>query len=491
MTHKLIIAAAMVLLLARCNNFLSETPDNRANLDSQEKLKELLVSAYPEANYISFCEAMSDNVEDNPSGVLDQRNSDSYFWKDVSATYQDTPEYYWNACYTAIASANHALEFIDHSQDPDAYNAQRGEALVARAYCHFMLVSLFAQTYNPSTASGDLGIPYVTKPEKTSFARYERGTVKSVYENIERDLLEGLDLISDEAYDRGNGLDGSKKFHFTKMAAQAFACRFYLFKKDYEKVIAYADLVFGGKQPASFFRPWNTRYKQYSYDELTLNYTKASEPANIMLDETLSDWARSYNAWRYNTGASRLQEIFNDKPLPPSFQYAHSVYYSSTGVYFEGKFREHFVRGGNNANTGLPYTIVPLFTPEEVLFNKAEAMAMLGSHDAAMKLLSEWLPTHILDFPSGGYEITLQSASNYYQHATTNQQVVLNCILAFRRVEFLHEGLRWFDILRHKIPVMHNVHGSKPITLEPDDLRRVLQIPREAISVGKLLPNPR
>ncbi|XLL74012.1 RagB/SusD family nutrient uptake outer membrane protein, partial [Myroides odoratimimus] len=38
----------------------------------------------------------------------------------------------------------------------------RAEALLARAYNHFMLVNLWAKHYNPATAESDLGIPYVT-----------------------------------------------------------------------------------------------------------------------------------------------------------------------------------------------------------------------------------------------------------------------------------------------------------------------------------------
>src|SRR5882672_1391803 len=95
---------ALTLLVATgCEDFLSKTPDNRASLDSKEKLSELLVTAYPEVNYIAFCEALSDNVEDNPSGAKDPANSDPYFWRDGTTTDQDTPENYWNGCYAAIA----------------------------------------------------------------------------------------------------------------------------------------------------------------------------------------------------------------------------------------------------------------------------------------------------------------------------------------------------------------------------------------------------
>jgi len=65
------------------------------------------------------------------------------------------------------------------------------------------------------------------------------------------------------------------------------------------------------------------------------------------------------------------------------------------------------------------------------------------------------------------------------------------CALDFRRIEFLHEGLRWFDILRHRIPVTHTTRAGETLTLGADDPRRMLQIPREAVAMGGLEPNPR
>jgi hypothetical protein len=476
------------LVNVRCGDFLSESPDNRSELNSKEKLAELLVTAYPEASYITFCEAMSDNVQDNAGAAEDQRNADPYFWRDGSSTDQDSPEYYWNACYTAIASANHALEFIAAAEAPSLYNAQKGEALVARAYSHFMLVSLFSRIYDPNTAAADAGIPYVTTPEKESFGDYERKTVQYVYEMIEKDLTEGLPLIDDLAYAQNESSSGVPKYHFTQAAAHAFATRFYLFKKDYRKVIEHANLVFPSGDFTSNLRPWNTTYKTYSASELMINYTKASEPANLLLCETLSEWARSYGALRYATGATRFQEILSNNPA--GGEYAYSAYYSSTGVFFVNKFKEHFVRVGTNASTGYPYTIVPLFTAEEVLLNRAEAYVMMNQFTNAINDLNVWVSTRITNY-NGSHQLYFEKLADYYSESSTSQQVVLSAILAFRRVEFLHEGLRWFDILRHNIPVEHRTFEGETMVLKRNDLRRTLQLPREVIALGKLSPNPR
>jgi hypothetical protein len=485
----ILFALSMVLNVA-CEDFLSETPDNRASLDTPEKVAELLVTAYPEGNYIPFCEAMSDNVEDNFGGRQDVTNADPYFWRDGAATWQDSPENYWNECYTAIAAANHALKAIDESADPSAYTAQKGEALLARAYSHFMLVSLFANMYDPETADTDPGVPYVTDPETVSLKTYERKTVQYVYEMIEQDITSGLSLIDDQSYGSdGNNASNLARFHFTTSAAHAFASRYYLYKKQYDKVIEHADQVLNGTDVGSSLRPWSTLYRTYTSSELSLAYTRSTEKANLLLCETASGWGTSFNSFRYSTGAVRMDEMlfrFN----PSNDFYAYAYLYTNTGVNFINKFREHFVRIGTNATTGYAYTIIPLFSQEEVLLNRAEAYAMQIEFRKALDEMNRFISTRVLNYDPELHNVTYNRLYNLYQE-NDNKKAIVRGILELRRIEFLHEGLRWFDIVRHKIPVVHTTVDGEIMELRPDDPRRILQIPAEAVSAAQLEPNPR
>src|ERR1044072_7000174 len=119
-----------------CKKFLEQSPDNRAVLNTPEKVSQLLATAYPQANYMAFCESISDNVADKGIGSLERTNIDPFNFKDVANNQEDSPEFYWNACYKAIAAANQALEVCE--KEPAKYAAQKGEALVCRAYAHFM-----------------------------------------------------------------------------------------------------------------------------------------------------------------------------------------------------------------------------------------------------------------------------------------------------------------------------------------------------------------
>ena len=106
-------------------------------------------------------------------------NRQAFYWEDIDMTYQDSPNYFWMASYQAIAAANHALEAIAELEAKGVdCSAQKGEALLCRAYNHFMLVNVFAQHYNPAFAAIDMGVAYVTEPEKEVFGHYERVSVK-------------------------------------------------------------------------------------------------------------------------------------------------------------------------------------------------------------------------------------------------------------------------------------------------------------------------
>src|SRR5688572_17059210 len=199
-----------------CEKFLEKEPDNRASLETPEKVAQLLGTAYPQGNYQAFAETMSDNVADLGIGGSENVIRDPFYFLDSKENQQDSPEFYWYSCYTAIAAANQALQAISKATNSNEYSAQKGEALVARAYSHFMLVNFFSKFFDPATDNSSPGIPYVTEPEDVFIKQYDRKTVQYVYDMIEKDLLEGIPLIRDNVYT-------VPKYHFNRAAAYAFA----------------------------------------------------------------------------------------------------------------------------------------------------------------------------------------------------------------------------------------------------------------------------
>ncbi len=474
-----------LLLFSSCGKFLEIEPDNRAQLNTPQKVQQLLGTAYPQANYIPFTETYSDNVGDNGTFSdfmgADQltANADGFFFRDTRSINEDTPEYYWFACYKAIAAANQALKAIADAPDQDAYRAQRGEALVARAYAHFMLVNIFSRFYDPATSATDPGIPYVTEPETQFIQEYSRENVAYVYEMVEKDLLDGIGYIDDNNYT-------IPKFHFTRVAAYAFATRFYLYKKDYEKVIHYATLAVPNNNYLPNLRPWNTEYRVIGLNDIAPRYAKATENANILLVETQSVWWRTNSYGRYTMTPAIRGQIFGPVAVAGG-SWAMPIGSYMTGHFVVPKINEHFVRISVNAEIGDAYVVVPLFTMEEVLFNLAEAYAYTQQPAAAIALLNTYLSTRITSY-SATNNLTEAKITSFW--GSNIRDGLILTILSYRRAEFIHEGLRWFDILRYKLPVVHISLEGEMQALEQDDLRRVFQIPPTTSQSG-IEQNPR
>ena len=483
--HNIVFIIAALALLSSCNKYLEKEPDNRAALNTPQKVSQLLATAYPGINYVPMTETSTDNIGDLGAGDagsadLNTLNADLFFFRDTRAINEDSPEAYWFACYHAVAVCNEALEAISQASNQDDYAAQKAEALVARAYAHFMLVNMFSKFYDASTAASDPGIPYVTVPERNFIKQYERGTVASVYDNIEKDLLEGLPFLNDKAY-------SVPKYHFTKAAAYAFASRFYLYKKDYDKVIQYGLQAVPNNDFLSNLRPWNTIYSSIGLNEIAPRYAKATENANLLLCETGSYWFRTFAFARYAVTPAVVDDWLRNVPVVGG-HWAFAV-----GSYVENhlivpKINEYFVRVSVNADIGNGYVMVPLFTVEEVLFNVAEAYAYLGQVNNAIALLNTYLSTRITEYNSS-YNLTTAKISAYY--GTSDAQAgLVKTILDYRHSEFMHEGLRWFDILRYKIPVVHTAASGETYTLSADDPRRLFQIPATVKQSG-IEQNPR
>lgn len=480
-SHHPVIALGLGLWLAGCNKQLDKLPDNRTIVTNVDQVTQLLVSAYPHAVYMSFTEPLSDNAEDKGTAPATadpesyQINSQSYRFEDVTSVKFDSPIAYWDSCYRAIAIANQALTYCN-GPDSALYSAQKGEALVCRAYAHFMLVCLFAKPYSNTSAS-DPGIPYVTKPQSSVFEKYERGTVASVYTNIENDLTRGLQLIQDKIYGT------APKFHFTVQAAHAFAARFYLFKQDYAQVIAHATAVFGTANPASLIRDPVTDYDVLQYQQLALKYVSSSEPANILLQEAQSNYFDNYAQYRYGYGQGLNVGYFNARNLPNGD--LGLVTYGATPQVFN--FPKWSPYNSGNGRYGL----MPLFSMEEVLMNRAEAYARTNNFAASLADLNAWVSKNIKDYTAAN-NVTTSKAKTYY-NVPDNTSALVNAAIDFKRYTYFQEGLRWFDIIRLGLPVIR--YGAYPsnqvvATIAANDPRRQLQLPPEAVNAGLAL-NPR
>ena len=489
-----IIALFLGLSFTACDKFLDELPDARAELDTPEKIQELLARAYPDALYADFCETMSDNAGDKvnltQSSIF---NTQMYSWQ-TNNEYStwDTPPHYFYAAYGAIANANYALEAVENLGGGSDLNYLKGEALVARAYAHFMLGLFWCKPFNPATAATDLGLPYATKAERKVFEVYRRISVKDYYDAIEKDLTEGLPLIDNSKYSK-------PKFHFTKEAAHAFASRFYLVKGDWDKVISHANEALGANPENKLRDVKGQRARTYAQQELL--YASSDEPANALIVGASSLYARNFAYNKYGLTLQKSVEVLGDNKHPLNgfrATWAYPLYGNDDYRNFP-KYQEYFKFTNVSAGNGYPYDMAVLISFDEVFLNRLEAYLMKGEKAKFLTDLVVFLKKKTMQNIPDSFVFSEADMNTIYQNKgtefdpaytlSTQQREWLQAVADVRRAAFVFEGLRWIDNKRLGMKVVH-VKGGQTMELPKDDPRRELQIPEDAISNG-ITANPR
>ena len=488
---KLVLPLIGLVLFTSCEDFLSETPDNRTVIDSKEKIQELLVGAYPTSAYAAFLEPMTDNFGDK--GNLEETTDDylkSYSWEPVINDQQDTPISYWSQAYSAIAQANQALESISELEGKFNLDAERGEGLLTRAYAHFMLANMWGEHYDPETASSNLAVPYVLEPETEAIKQYSRATVKEVYDLIEKDLEEGLPLLENN-YSRPN-------YHFTPEAGFAFASRFYLFKGDWDKVIEYSSEILNNADEK--IRDWQYYVNNLQISEIGAEVMSPSEPSNLLIVVPVSRLYTDSGRNRFGLTEAKKEQLF-DAANPYGKAWAYQVVYLENGGLTNQVNKYDFIAEYTDITAGIGFlrTSVALLTHDEALLARAEAYAMKNDLAAAVQDINTFLSTKTRDYNPATDQLNEADVLNRYPNATEydpfyelndEQASFVKFIAEMRRREFYMEGLRWFDIKRFHIPVTHDFIDQPEDVLDTDDNRRLLQIPPSAVSFG-LQQNPR
>jgi len=515
---------ASVAILASCSDQLDTLPDNRTTLDTPKKIVGLLVTAYPDRTPTLFNEWMSDNTDymgaQNSQG---NRGGDQYFfWQEQTEGGNDSPEMVWMLYYEGVYKANEALAAIEDQGGPknDILRNSKGEALLIRAYDHFILANEFCRPYNGKTSTKDAGLYYATGIADFSAAAEQsnRGTVADVYAKIAADIEAGIPLLND-TYE-------VPKYHFNKQAAYAFATRFYLYYEKWEKAKEYADKLLGSN-PAASLRDYRALQamplsKSDQAVKIAEAYCSASADCNLLVQTSVSNAGMALAPWLI----SKRYTLTNYLAETELFQ-SNNIWGTSSNLIWkpftvnsgESNFallmklpREFEIR---NTTTGSGYlrTLNVDFTMDEALLNRAEAEIMLGQNDAACADMTIWMKnffnTNVTLTPTSvqtyfktvpyAYADAAKMVPSFKKHISPRftidaegsvQESLLQCLLNFRRIETVHQGMRWMDIRRYNIEIPRRLIGangrpSKNLDwLEKDDPRQVVQIPQSIREAG-------
>ncbi|HHV02394.1 MAG: RagB/SusD family nutrient uptake outer membrane protein [Bacteroidales bacterium] len=282
----------LILIITSCN--LDKFPDGsisseqalqsvddvlRFRADMYLNIRDYLSSGFP----IYSTEIMSDSF--HASITFGNRNGEYYKWE-VTPIFGYI-ESLWNYAYYCVTLANFLEDGISRLLQTELTEGEKaqleivfGEAAFLKAFSMFKCVQLYCKSYDPSTASSDLGLILINESvhNPNDIASYAgRSSLEETYTYIEQNLV-----IAEEKLATVEGNVGS--IYLTKDAVTAFKARVALAKCDFNTAIAAStSLISCGKYPlidnvVDFKELWTNDSGKECIIQYWADYIKGSIP---------------------------------------------------------------------------------------------------------------------------------------------------------------------------------------------------------------------
>jgi len=346
----------------------------------------------------------------------------------------------WQQIYIAINRTNNVIASAPGVSDP-SFNVNNaiGEARFLRAYNYFNLLVLYGGSTTGYNQAGGVGVPLVTTPTLTAAdaAPKPRNTEAEVWALI----LEDLDFAAQ------NMLNTNGVGRANKRVAQALKARAHLYRGEW----AMAELAAGDVITTGGY----TLIPGATYSDIYLKKNTGEAIWELQFDPTN---ANSIAFFYYPTSLGGRNEMASTTSLRD----AHEA----------GDVRQAVNYTTTPAAKTLKYTRVPgddnvlMIRLAEMYLIRAEAQARLNK-----------LPDAVTDLNA------IRTRAGLGMASPTTADEVIAAIEKERRLEFAHEGHRWFDLRRY------NKWSDVGITQE---YRALWPIPQREVetSEGIIAQNP-
>ena len=346
----------------------------------------------------------------------------------------------WFFMYRMIDNVNQVINRVENDEIPGLTPAQRGfllgNGLVYRAHYHHMLVQIYAQAVHHSPNN-----PGVVINTGLGGEALPRSTVREVYDQIIQDLNDALAALQTEGAMDITPRDGAR--HNISFASPAVVrgllSRVYLDLHDFPRAAAYARAARVGvplMTQAQFRDGFFTRNDEWMWASI-VPADEANNFATFPAELTNGEFYPA--AWSFDNAISRQ---IVEAAHPDDARFGYNI--NNDGIRM---LRPH--RTGWGAATGVnlrydkyrwsrlgeAYDLVYM-RGAEMLLNEAEALAMQGGQEAAIRaLLTELLTARV----NAAYAAKVNAMNNAQLLAEVKMQ---------RRKEFWGEGFRFFDLKR-------------------------------------------
>ena len=444
-----LILLLLPVMVACSESFLDIKPDKKLVVPSTLDDMQALLDYFDvhNANMPGMGELSADDyylLYDRWNTLASPYMKNGYIW--AKEIWEGSTSIDWNNRYQQIFYANYVLEGlkkINRADDPTYYDRLKGTALFYRAHAFYQLAQEFCAPYDRSASNDGSGLPLRLTSDLN--VHTDRATVKETYERIVADLLEALELLSE---------NDTYKTRPVKAAASAMLSRVYLTMQQYDKALTYAETTLAAN------------YKLIDFNNLK---TSASYPME-----------------RFNSEVIFHSQMTQYTPLSSSRLILDSTLYRSfanddirKAAWFKPATGGYTFKGSYCGSLQIFNGVAV----DECYLTKAECLVRNGSVAEAISTLNKLL---IARYKTGSYKPT----------NVTNQQEALAIILMERRKELLFRGIRWTDLRRLNLDpsttttIYRKLNGTG-YKLEPSSPNYTLPIADDVIHLSGIPQNIR
>ena len=425
-----LVCCNIVAALTSCDNFLDITPTGKVIASTGEEYRAMLTYEYkyfPKDRHMTT--VRTDELKFTGSTASSDLDAylDLWLWKDENPS-PTTSYFSWRSYYHAIYIANYIIEHQEEIADASAktINQLVGEAYMMRAYCHFLLVNLYAEPYTHCTPATTRGVPMMLQADVNAIPG--SSSVEAVYSQVLSDISEAEQRLNVTQWEEG------ENYRFNVISAQALRARTYLYMGRWQEALTAAQAVIAAHG-----------------DLVDLNVASAVLPDSYQSAE---------NIVALEQFSSNLSTVINQ----PSTDFINMY---RTGdqrrtKYFEQKTRIQYVLLKSEGYCS--------FRSAEAYLTAAEAAAQLNDLTGAIDLLKPLLQKRL---NATAYQDALDLM------APMDKSQLLQEIYDERACELAFEGHRWYDLRRTTQPALTRTYGGQTYTLTPE--KYTMRFPTEAV----------
>ena len=289
------IVSIISLSFSSCGDYLEVEPQNMITVDKfwneKSDVESVIASCYSTMQSYAVISRMmiwgefrSENLTINGEHITQDVSLERILNENLTANNSYT---YWGDFYTVINRCNTIMKYapqvaaVDPAYTESALKAHIAEATALRSLCYFYLIRTFRD------------VPYSEEPFISDDQTLDLPA--TTFENVLDSLIFSLEEVAGDAvwtyYSLDNVKESSTEYQYntgriTRAAIYAMLSEMYLWKKDYDKCIYYADIVIDRK-----------KYDQELKDKQRHNEEDYSEFYDFPLISTrMSGFSNSYGA---------------------------------------------------------------------------------------------------------------------------------------------------------------------------------------------------